>query len=61
MRKSWTLQEHFAQQFAALQEWEQSMIVSSLQRVAAMMDAQNLDAAPFLDLGILDRQSTAGE
>ncbi len=52
------LQEHFTRQFCELQEWEQSMIISSLQRVAQMMNAQDIDAAPVLDLGILDRQST---
>lgn len=53
------LQDHFARQFGDLQEWEQTMIISSLQRVAQMMDAQHLDAAPVLDIGILDRQSTS--
>jgi DNA-binding MarR family transcriptional regulator len=52
------LQEHFTQQFGALQEWEQTMIISSLQRVAQMMDAQDIDASPVLDLGILDRHIT---
>jgi DNA-binding MarR family transcriptional regulator len=33
------LQEHFTRQFGDLQEWEQTMIISSLQRVAQMMDA----------------------
>ena len=35
------------------------MIISSLQRVAQMMDAQDIDASPVLDLGVLDRQGTA--
>ena len=52
------LQDHFARQFGDLQEWEQSMIISSLQRVAQMMDAQHIDASPVLDVGTLDRQST---
>jgi len=51
------LQEQFAQQFGDLQEWEQSMIISSLQRIAQMMNAQHIDASPVLDIGILDRQS----
>ncbi|KZZ41721.1 transcriptional regulator, partial [Oleiphilus sp. HI0085] len=33
------LQDQFAKQFNDLQEWEQTMIISSLQRVAQMMDA----------------------
>ncbi len=49
------LQEQFAMQFSELQQWEQTMIVSALQRVAQMMDAQHLDASPVLDLGTLDR------
>lgn len=49
------LQEHFTRQFAELQEWEQTMIISSLQRVAQMMDADAIDASPVLDVGILDR------
>lgn len=52
------LQEQFTRQFSDLQDWEQTMILSSLQRVAYMMDAQHIDAAPVLDVGILDRQST---
>lgn len=55
------LQEHFARQFGDLQEWEQTMIISSLQRVAQMMDAQHIDASPVLDIGLLDRQSTSIE
>lgn len=50
------LQAHFAQQFEELQDWEQNMIVSSLQRLALMMDAEHIDASPVLDLGVLDRQ-----
>ncbi len=53
------LQEHFARQFGDLQEWEQTMIISSLQRVAQMMDAQHIDASPVLDVGTLDRQNAA--
>jgi DNA-binding MarR family transcriptional regulator len=55
------LQEHFTQQFDDLQEWEKNMIVSSLQRVAQMMDAQHIDASPVLDIGILDRQGTTAD
>ena len=50
------LQKQFAQQFGNLQNWEQAMIISSLQRLAQMMDAQDIDASPVLDLGSLDRQ-----
>ena len=49
------LQEHFVRQFSSLQLWEQTAIISSLQRVAFMMDAENIDASPVLDVGPLDR------
>ncbi len=49
------LQDHFARQFNDLQEWEQTMIIAALQRVAYMMDAEHIDAAPVLDVGTLDR------
>ncbi|HCM05630.1 MAG TPA: transcriptional regulator [Oceanospirillales bacterium] len=55
------LQDQFARQYADLQEWEQTMIISSLQRVAQMMDAQHIDASPVLDVGTLDRQDNAEE
>jgi DNA-binding MarR family transcriptional regulator len=48
------LQDQFANQFEALQEWEKTMIISSLQRVATMMDAENIDASPILDLGLIN-------
>jgi DNA-binding MarR family transcriptional regulator len=50
------LQEHFVRQFSDLDDWEQNMILSSLQRVAQMMDAQHIDASPVLDIGDLDRK-----
>jgi len=49
------LQESFVQQFQDLHDWEQTMILSSLERVAYMMDAQHIDASPVLDVGALDR------
>lgn len=42
------LQEHFVERFQSLKDWEQSLLLGSLQRVAEMMDAQDLDAAPLL-------------
>jgi DNA-binding MarR family transcriptional regulator len=55
------LQEHFTRQFSSLQDWEKSMIISSLQRIEQMMDAQHIDASPVLDIGTLDRQTIATE
>ncbi len=43
------LQQRFIQRFTELKDWEQNQILSSLQRLAEMMDAQDIDAAPVLD------------
>lgn len=43
------MQESFILGFGRLEEWEQNLILSSLQRVADMMQAGDLDAAPLLD------------
>lgn len=40
------LQEHFIERFRKLGDWEQTAILSSLQRVAAMMDATEIDESP---------------
>lgn len=49
------LQEDFIQRLRKLEDWQKTMILSSLQQVAAMMDAEKLDAAPLLDIGSPDR------
>ncbi len=48
------LQETFTRQFAALRDWEQTQIVSILQRLVAMMEAEELEASPMLATGTLD-------
>lgn len=53
------LQVEFAERFNQLQNWEQTQILSSLQRVAAMMKAEDIDASPVLDLGVVDRAHKA--
>ncbi|RCK52333.1 MarR family transcriptional regulator [Thalassospira profundimaris] len=45
------LQEDFIRQFEELPVWEKTQMLSSLQRVAAMMNAEKIDAAPLLDVG----------
>jgi DNA-binding MarR family transcriptional regulator len=50
------LQENFIIEFEKLKSWEQGQIISSLQRVAEMMDAEDISASPVLDVGELDRQ-----
>ncbi len=45
------LQEHFIKRYKNLEEWEQSQLLSSVERIASMMDADELDAAPVLLVG----------
>lgn len=51
------LQDHFIQKFSALDEWEQTLLLSSMQRIAAMMDADTIDASPLLEVGAITRLS----
>ena len=52
------LQEHFLNRFNAIEEWEQSQMVATMQRIATMMDAQKIDAAPVLEVGSLVNNAT---
>ena len=45
------LQEDFVRRFSELEDWEQTLLLASLQRIAALMDAQAIDAAPVLTAG----------
>ena len=45
------LQDNFTKQLKELKAWEQTLLLSSLQRLAEMMDAEGLDAAPILEVG----------
>jgi len=42
------LQDRFHRELAKLQEWERTMILATLQRIASMMDAEDIEAAPVL-------------
>jgi DNA-binding MarR family transcriptional regulator len=48
------LQETFGARFSALKNWEQNLILSSVQRVAELMDAEEIDAAPMLSSGSIE-------
>lgn len=45
------LQETFVRRFGALTDWEQNLLLASMQRIAELMDASDLDAAPMLTSG----------
>lgn len=51
------LQAGFLEKFKSLEEWERLQLVSSLQRVAAMMNAEDFDAAPILEIGDLHMET----
>ena len=50
------MQESFIRQFSNLRDWEQMMILSSLQRLVNMMDAKNFRAYPFLTTDPIDNE-----
>ena len=50
------LQELFADRFDQLEPWEQSMTIAALERISSMLGADNLDVAPLLDAGVIDRE-----
>lgn len=45
------LQQRYVHAFAELADWEQAQLVSTLERVADMLDAQSIDASPVLTAG----------
>lgn len=49
------LQNRFERGFESLEEWEQAMIIAILEKVASILDADEIEAAPVLDVGDLDR------
>ena len=44
------LQDRVRNELARLDDWERTQILAQLQRIAAMMDADQLDAAPLLEV-----------
>jgi DNA-binding MarR family transcriptional regulator len=48
------LQTRFLDNFSRLRDWEKLAILSSLQRIADLMEAEHLDASPVLDVGTID-------
>jgi DNA-binding MarR family transcriptional regulator len=53
------LQEHFIDRFEKLEEWEQTQLLATMQRIASMMDAEDLDAAPMLEVGAIQTAQKA--
>lgn len=51
------LQDRFRNELAMLEDWERHALLSSLERIAAMMDAESIKAAPVLDAGPLPTET----
>lgn len=49
-----TLQDLLDRRFNALEAWEQSFVLAAVQRLAALMDAEGIDAAPVLHAGAIE-------
>jgi DNA-binding MarR family transcriptional regulator len=49
-------QEKFMTEFAGLHDWEQSQILSTLQRVVSMMEADNVEMEPILTTDLLEQE-----
>jgi len=47
------LQQQFQKRFEALADWEQASLIAALEKVAALLGAKDIDAAPVLDIGAL--------
>lgn len=48
------LQESFSKKFNKLEDWEQNMILASLQRLSTMMDAERIESPPVLVSGPIE-------
>ncbi len=52
------LQERFLNEMDKLQDWEQTSLLASLQRIASMMEAKDIEAAPILYAGPLQEDDS---
>ena len=55
------MQEAFVGQFNCLQDWEQAMILSSLQRLVSIMGAKAIKAEPILITGLIEESTVKPE
>ncbi len=51
------LQSIFLDNFGKLADWEQTSVLSAVERIAHLMNAAYLDASPVLDIGPVDRSA----
>lgn len=55
------LQERFRAELARLEGWERHWLLAALERIASMMDAEAIDAAPILETGPVSPAAEDGE
>lgn len=55
-----SLQRRFQDRFSLLPSWEQAMILAALERLGELLDAGEIDAAPLIDTGVIDRPLDGG-
>ena len=55
------LQERFEKRLNEIKNWEQLQLLSSLQRIAEMMNAEDIDASPVLTSGAITASASAIE
>ena len=51
------LQARFRDRFEELPAWEQAMVLAALERLSQLLDATEIDAAPLIDAGVIDRSA----
>lgn len=54
------LQDQFRKELEKLQDWERTLMLAILQRIAAMMEAEGLEAEPHLTTGVFELGSAVG-
>ncbi len=52
------LQQRFVGAFEGMRDWEQAQLLASLERIAAMLDAGDIDASPVLAAGDIHSPQT---
>jgi DNA-binding MarR family transcriptional regulator len=55
------LQARFRDRFEALPPWEQAMMLAALERLGELLGAAEIDAAPLIDAGRIDRTAPPAE
>lgn len=55
------LQAGFLREYHKLEDWERNLLIAAVQRIAAMMDAEDIDAAPVLATGDLVAKPSPSE